>query len=61
MPRSAQLRASGSDAGLDISVAVNLSARSLHDEKLPEMIAALLRQVARRPAPAHARDHRERA
>jgi diguanylate cyclase (GGDEF)-like protein/PAS domain S-box-containing protein len=32
------------DAGLDISVAVNLSTRSLHDEKLPETIASLLRK-----------------
>jgi len=30
------------DAGLDISIAVNLSTRSLHDDKLPEVIAALL-------------------
>ncbi len=30
------------DAGLDISIAVNLSTRSLHDEKLPEVIATLL-------------------
>ncbi len=30
------------DTGLDISIAVNLSTRSLHDEKLPEIIAALL-------------------
>ncbi len=29
-------------AGLDISIAVNLSTRSLHDEELPEVIAALL-------------------
>jgi diguanylate cyclase (GGDEF)-like protein/PAS domain S-box-containing protein len=30
------------EAGLDISIAVNLSTRSLHDDKLPEIIAALL-------------------
>jgi len=32
------------DTGLGISVAVNLSTRSLHDEKLPETIATLLRK-----------------
>jgi diguanylate cyclase (GGDEF)-like protein/PAS domain S-box-containing protein len=32
------------DAGIGMSVAVNLSARSLHDEKLPEVVAALLRK-----------------
>jgi diguanylate cyclase (GGDEF)-like protein/PAS domain S-box-containing protein len=31
-------------AGVDISVAVNLSTRSLHDEKLPETMAILLRK-----------------
>lgn len=31
-------------AGLNISVAVNLSTRSLHDEKLPEIMATLLRK-----------------
>jgi diguanylate cyclase (GGDEF)-like protein/PAS domain S-box-containing protein len=32
------------DAGLGLSVAVNLSARSLHDEELPEIAAQLLRK-----------------
>jgi diguanylate cyclase (GGDEF)-like protein/PAS domain S-box-containing protein len=31
-------------AGVDISIAVNLSTRSLHDEKLPETMAILLRK-----------------
>jgi diguanylate cyclase (GGDEF)-like protein len=31
-------------AGIGISIAVNLSARSLHDEKLPEIAATLLRK-----------------
>ncbi len=36
--------------GLDISIAVNLSTRSLHDEKLPETIAALLAKWQADPA-----------
>jgi diguanylate cyclase (GGDEF)-like protein/PAS domain S-box-containing protein len=36
--------ASWHEAGLGISVAVNLSARSLHDERLPEFLASLLRK-----------------
>jgi diguanylate cyclase (GGDEF)-like protein/PAS domain S-box-containing protein len=36
--------------GLDISIAVNLSTRSLHDEKLPETIAALLAKWRADPA-----------
>ena len=48
------------DAGIGISVAVNLSARSLHDEMLPDIVATLLRKWRVDPDPAHARAHRER-
>ncbi len=47
-------------AGLDISVAVNLSTRSLHDEKLPERDRSAAGQMARRPGQAHARADRDR-
>jgi diguanylate cyclase (GGDEF)-like protein/PAS domain S-box-containing protein len=38
------------DAGLDLPVAVNLSARSLHDQQLVEMIAGLLRDANLSPS-----------
>jgi diguanylate cyclase (GGDEF)-like protein/PAS domain S-box-containing protein len=38
------------DAGLDLPVAVNLSARSLHDQQLVELITRLLRTSNVRPA-----------
>ena len=49
------------DAGLELSVAVNLSARSFLDTQLAVEIPRLLEPLGRRRPHARARDHREHA
>ena len=49
------------DAGLELSVAVNLSARSFLDTQLAVEIPRLLAKLGRRGRAARARDHREHA
>ena len=48
------------EAGIELTVSVNLSTRDLIDVSLPEEIGELLDGDARAGAPARARDHRER-
>ena len=55
----AQLRRSGRSTGLDLGVAVNLSARDLLDLNLPDEVKLLLSETGIEPSPARARDHRE--
>lgn len=47
-------------AGLDLAVAVNLSALDLHDPELPAFVSGLLQDCGLSPARLGRRDHRER-